>query len=89
MSPQAIHLEHVQQAIDFAEAARATMRQLATPRGVAMQACAHAAGNSHRSQQALDDDAAALSSAGDGEPDPDWLDFDEGGYWGHGCSRLP
>jgi tetratricopeptide (TPR) repeat protein len=64
------------------------MRPLATPRATAMlaamQACAHAAaGNDRLSQQSLDDAAAALASVGAGEPDPDWLDFDEGGYWGH------
>lgn len=88
MSHQAVYLGHVQQAIDFAEAARGAMRPLAMPRATAMlaamQACAHAAaGDSRLSQQALDDAAAALASTGGGEPEPDWLDFDEGGYWGH------
>ena len=87
MSHQAIYLGHVRQAIDFAQAARAATRQLATPRTVAMlaamEACAHAvAGDTRQSQQALDDAANALTSA-PGEPEPDWLDFDEGGYWGH------
>ncbi len=88
LSHQAIYLGRVQQAIDFAEAARAAARHLATPRTVAMlaamEACAHAAaGDSRRSQQALDDAASALTSIDRGEPDPEWLDFDEGGYWGH------
>jgi tetratricopeptide (TPR) repeat protein len=88
LSHQAIYIGRVRQAIDFAEAARAAARRLATPRTVAMlaamEACAHAAaGDSRRSQQALDDAASALTSIGRGEMEPDWLDFDEGGYWGH------
>jgi tetratricopeptide (TPR) repeat protein len=88
LSHQAIYLGRLRQAIDFAEAARAAARRLATPRTVAMlaamEACAHAAaGDSRRSEQALDDAASALSSIGRGEPEPEWLDFDEGGYWGH------
>lgn len=88
LSHQAIYLGRVRQAIDFAEAARAAARRLATPRTVAMlaamEACAHAAaGDSRRSQQALDDAASALTSIDRGEPEPEWLDFDEGGYWGH------
>jgi DNA-binding XRE family transcriptional regulator len=88
MSHQAIYLGHVRQAIDFAQAARATTRQLATPRATAMlaamEACAHAAaGGAHSSRRALDDAATALASIVSGETEPDWLDFDEGGYWGH------
>jgi len=88
MSHQAIYLGHVRQAIDFAQAARAATRQLGTPRTAAMlaamEACAHAAaGDMRQSQQALDDAANALTSATSTEPEPDWLDFDEGGYWGH------
>jgi hypothetical protein len=75
----------VQQAIDFAEAARATMRHW-PPRALAMvgamQACAHApARDSRRSQQAQDDAAVALASTDCGDPEPDWLDFDEADYW--------
>jgi tetratricopeptide (TPR) repeat protein len=88
LSHQAIYLGRVRQAVDFAEAARAAAQRLATPRTVAMlatmEACAHAAaGDSRRSQQALADAASALTSMGRGEPEPEWLDFDEGGYWGH------
>ena len=88
MSHQAVYLGHVRQAIEFAQAARAATRQLATPRAVAMlaamEACAHAAaGDVRRSELALGDAAAALTSVANGEPEPDWLDFDEGGYWGH------
>ena len=88
MSHQAIYLGHVRQAIDFAEAARAATRRLATPRAIAMlaamEACAYAAaGDARRSEHALGDAEAALTSIDHGEPEPDWLDFDEGGYWGH------
>jgi len=88
MSHQAIYLGHVRQAIDFAQAARAATRQLATPRAAAMlaamEACAHAAaGDTRQSLQALDDAASTLALATSGQPEPDWLDFDEGGYWGH------
>jgi transcriptional regulator with XRE-family HTH domain len=88
MSHQAIYLGRLRQAIDFAQAARAATRQIATPRAAAMlaamEACAHAAaGDAKLSAQALDDAANALTCVTNGEPDPDWLDFDEGGYWGH------
>jgi hypothetical protein len=88
MSHQAIHLGQLQQAIDFAQAARNLTRQVATPRTVAMlaamEACAHAAaGDGRQSQQALGDAAATLTLLPGGQPEPDWLDFDEGGYWGH------
>ena len=88
MSHQAIDLGQLQQAVDFARAARNVTRQVATPRTVAMlaamEACAHAAaGDGRQSQQALDAAADALTLIPDGQPEPDWLDFDEGGYWGH------
>lgn len=88
MSHQAIHLGHLQQAIDFAHAAQTATRHLTSPRATAMlaamQACAHAAaGEAHPAQQALDRAAYALTMITHSEPDPDWLDFDEGGYWGH------
>jgi len=86
MSHQAIYLGHVRQAIDFAQAARTTTRHVATPRTVAMlaamQACAHAAaGDSRQCRQALDEAANALSLIASGQPESEWLDFDEGGYW--------
>ena len=88
MSHQALYLGHVQQAIDFAQAARSSSRHPAISRATAMlaamEACAHAAaGDARSSQRALDEAANALTSAISGEPEPDWLDFDEGGYWGH------
>jgi tetratricopeptide (TPR) repeat protein len=88
MSHQAIYLGHLRQAIDFAQAARIATRQVATARTVAMlaamEACAHAAaGDPRQCLQALDDAANALTLIISGEPEPEWLDFDEGGYWGH------
>lgn len=88
MSHQAIYLGHLRQAIDFARAARAATRQVATPRTVAMlaamEACAHAAaGDARRCHLALDDAAGAVTLITSGQPEPEWLDFDEGGYWGH------
>ena len=87
MSHQAIYLGHLREAIDFAQAARNLTRQIATPRTVAMlatmEACAHAAaGDARHSRQALGDAADSLTLAAD-RPEPEWLDFDEGGYWGH------
>ena len=87
MSHQAIHLKHLPQAIEFAQAARNITRQVATPRTVAMlatmEACAHAAtGDARQSEQALDDAAESLPLVAD-RSEPEWLDFDEGGYFGH------
>jgi transcriptional regulator with XRE-family HTH domain len=87
MSHQAIYLGHLRQAIDFAQAARAVARQVATPRTVAMlaamEACAHAAaGDAADSMRALDEAAESLTLIGD-RSEPEWLDFDEGGYLGH------
>jgi transcriptional regulator with XRE-family HTH domain len=86
MSHQAIYIGNLRQAVDLAQAARNTVRNGATPRTVAMlaamQACAFAAArDARRSQQALDDAAKALCLGTDHEPE--WLDFDEGGNWGH------
>lgn len=88
MSHQAIYLGHLRHAIDFAEAARAAARQVATPRTeamlAAMQACAHAAaGDARQCHQALDEAANAVTLITSGQPEPEWLDFDEGGYWGY------
>ncbi len=88
MSHQAIYLGHLRQGIDFAQAARSLTRQVATPRvtamEAAMEACAHAASDDARQcHRALDDAAAAVALLTSVQPDPDWLDFDEGGYWGH------
>ena len=87
MSHQAIYLKHLRQAIEFAQAARNITRQVATPRTVAMlatmEACAHAAaGDARHSEQALGDAAESLPLVAD-RSEPEWLDFDEGGYFGH------
>jgi hypothetical protein len=87
MSHQAIHLGHLRQAIEFAQAARALTRHLATPRTIAMlatmEACSHAAaGDARASHAALADAAEAISLLASSE-EPEWLEFDEGGYWGH------
>jgi len=88
MSHQAIHLGNKRQAIDFAQAARNLTRQVATPRVIvmeaAMEACADAAaGDARQCHRALADAAGAVALLTSGQHDPDWLDFDEGGYWGH------
>jgi tetratricopeptide (TPR) repeat protein len=88
MSHQAIYLGNKRQAIDFAQAARNLTRQIATPRVIAMEAameaCAHAAaGDAKQCHRALGDAADSVTLLNLGEGDPDWLDFDEGGYWGH------
>jgi transcriptional regulator with XRE-family HTH domain len=88
MSHQAVYLGNKRQAIDFAQAARNVTRQVATPRVIAMEAameaCAHAAaGDARQCHRALADAADAVAQLTSGEPDPEWLDFDEGGYWGH------
>jgi transcriptional regulator with XRE-family HTH domain len=87
MSHQTIYLGHLRQAIDFAQAARHITRQVATPRTIAMlaamEACAHAAaGDARQSWHALGDAADALPLVVD-RSEPEWLDFDEGGYLGH------
>jgi tetratricopeptide (TPR) repeat protein len=88
MSHQAIYLGHRRQAVDFAHAARHLTRQVGTSRliamGSAMEACAHAAaGDARECYRALGDTADAVAQMNDGQLDPEWLDFDEGGYWGH------
>jgi tetratricopeptide (TPR) repeat protein len=93
MSHQAIYLGQLRQAVDFAQAARAATRHTATPRTgamlAAMQACAHAAaGDAEDCHRALGEAADALTLIR-ADPEPEDLDFDEGGYWGHAAPRLP
>jgi tetratricopeptide (TPR) repeat protein len=89
MSHQAIHLGHLQDAIELAQASRSVTAHIATPRALAMEAameaCAHAAaGDARQSHRALDDAANAVTLiTASGQSDPEWLDFDEGGFWGH------
>jgi len=89
MSHQAIHLGRLRNAIELAEASRSVTAHVATPRALAMEAtmeaCAHAAaGDARQSHRALDDAANAVTLiTAIGQPDPEWLDFDKGGFWGH------
>jgi transcriptional regulator with XRE-family HTH domain/tetratricopeptide (TPR) repeat protein len=88
MSHQAIYLGNKHQAIDFAQAARNLTRQLATPRVIvmeaAMEACAHAAaGDAKPCYRALGDAADSVALLSVSQDEPNWLDFDEGGYRGH------
>jgi hypothetical protein len=89
MSHQAIHLGRLRNAIELAEASRTVTAHVATPRALAMEAtmeaCAHAAaGDARQSYRALDDAANAVTLiTAIGQSDPEWLDFDEGGFWGH------
>jgi len=89
MSHQAIHLGRLQSAIELAQASRNVTAHIATPRALAMEAameaCSHAAaGDIQQSHRALDDAANAVTLiTASGQPDPEWLDFDEGGFWGH------
>jgi transcriptional regulator with XRE-family HTH domain len=87
MSHQAVYLGQVRQAIDYAQAARTATRIVSTPRTVAMlaamEACAHAAaGDAPACRKALDEAAQAVTEIR-AQPEPEGLDFDEGGYWGH------
>lgn len=89
MSHQAIHLGRFQEAIDLAQNSRRVTAHITTPRAVAMEAamepCAHAAaGDARQCHHALDDAANAVTRiSASGQLDPEWLDFDEGGFWGH------
>jgi len=89
MSHQAIHLGRLQHAIELAQASRRVTAYIATPRAIAMEAameaCAHAAaGDVRQCHRALDDAANAVTLiTASGQSDPEWLDFDEGGFCGH------
>ncbi|HEV8275672.1 MAG TPA: hypothetical protein VGQ26_08245 [Streptosporangiaceae bacterium] len=89
MSHQAIHLGRLPHAIELVQAARRVTAHVATPRALAMEtameACAHAAaGDARQCHRALDDAAnAVILISASGQTDPESLDFDEGGFWGH------
>lgn len=88
MSHQALELGDVQLGIGLAQLARKEATSSATPRMqamlAAMEACEHAReGNRAESQSALDAAEQALAATSSQDGDPDWLDFDEGGLWGH------
>jgi transcriptional regulator with XRE-family HTH domain len=87
LSHQALHLSDVESAIALAETARATTAGDSPPKVeamlAAMEACAQAAGGHvNGCKSALDAAGEALNEIGDRQ-DPEWLDFDEGGLWGH------
>lgn len=88
LSHQALHLNEVRLAVDLARAARTGAAGVATPKAsammAAMEACAQAADNSIRlCTDALVVAERSLSQAQPGDMEPEWLDFDEGGLWGH------
>jgi len=88
MSHQALHLDRVALAVDLAQAARAGTKDVATPKATAMlatmEACAWARdGDANGCQAALGVGEQALSRSSSADAEPDWLDFDEGGLWGH------
>lgn len=87
LSHQALHVGQVSLAIDCARAARTGTERVAPPRAVAMLAAMEAmalaaAREATACARALQDAEAALEQA---SPDdqPDRLDFDTGGLWGH------
>lgn len=88
MSHQALHLDRVALAVDLAQAARAGTTGVATPKATAMlasmEACARARdGDAKGCEVALQAGERALSRSSPADEEPDWLDFDEGGLWGH------
>ncbi len=86
LSHQALHLGRIVEATYLARAAARGTEGIATPRVAAMfaamEACATAAAHDRAGcASALCRAERALDSATD--KGPDWLDFDEGGLWGH------
>lgn len=87
LSHQALHLGRPNEALDLARAAQAGTSGLASPAVTAMyaamEACVLAAiGNQRECESALSAAETALGRSTD-TVDPSWLDFDEGGLWGH------
>jgi transcriptional regulator with XRE-family HTH domain len=88
LSHQALHLREVRLAVELARAARSGTAEVATPKVTAMvaamQACAlAAAGEAKPCTDALSDAEHSLLRAETVDENPQWLDFDEGGLWGH------
>src|SRR5262249_22503536 len=88
MSHQALHLRQVRQSVDLIRAAQVGTQRILTPRALAMFAAREAMGQAadedpRRFTAALTTAEKALAQAGSDHDDPDWLDFDEGGLWGH------
>jgi hypothetical protein len=93
MSHQALHLQRVTLALDLTRAATHGTTRVATPKATAMfaamEACAHAAAHDEPAcTTALAKAEAALGQASAGDDDPAWLDFDEGGLWGHAARAF-
>jgi len=94
MSHQALHLRQVRQSVDLIRAAQVGTQRTLTPRALAMfaamEAMAQAADQDpRRFTAALTTAEKALAQAGsDHDDDPDWLDFDEGGLWGHAAQAY-
>jgi transcriptional regulator with XRE-family HTH domain len=88
LSHQALHLDRRHLAVDLARAARSGIAGEAAPKMTAMiaamEACAQAAvGDTSLCTAALADAERALAQINSGDQNPPWLDFDEGGLWGH------
>jgi hypothetical protein len=89
MSHQALHVGEIAEGVDLARAARLGTERVATPKVAAMlaamEACAQAAhGQAKLCAAALVDAERALAQAnGEDSGRDNWLDFDEGGLWGH------
>ncbi len=93
MSHQALHLRQVRLSVDLVRAARVGTQRIVTPRALAMfaamEAMAQAADQDpRRFNDALGTAEKALAQAGSDHEDPDWLDFDEGGLWGHAAQAY-
>jgi transcriptional regulator with XRE-family HTH domain len=87
LSHQALYLRRPREALDLVRAARAGTTELVTPSVTAMfaamEACALAAvGDGKQCESSLATAETALAKRTDGG-DPSWLDFDQGGLWGH------
>ncbi len=87
LSHQALHLGRLSEALDLARAAREGTSGMAAPAVTAMfasmEACALAAIGDHKQCEST---LAAAETALNGKTDgvgARWLDFDEGGLWGH------
>jgi len=87
LSHQALHLGRPGEALDLARAARAGTAGLATPSATAMfaamEACALAVIGDRRQCEAMLTAAETALGRRNDDIDPGWLDFDEGGLWGH------
>ncbi len=87
LSHQALHLGRIVEATDLARAATSGTEGIATPRVVAMfaamEACTAAAALDRTGCTAALSRAERALDAASTDMGPDWLDFDEGGLWGH------